>query len=161
MRICFCFFHGIPQQRSVEDFLAGILRKKLGISKSQTLNAWHLYLHLPYKLSIHVGKYTSPIEYLGIWKKLPTCSRWEWYTVFPHLSCQVRVVRFYVSLLLLLLFFFFSSFVVVLSALKRQPPPSFLVVVLSALYREPPCPVFPAGPQPLSLSVPCRTSTAR
>ena len=85
--------------------------------------------------------------------------------LFP--TCQVRVARFYVSLLLLLLFVLFSSFVssfvVVLSALKRQPrQPSFVVVVLSALNHDHLRSVFPAGPQPRSsaLCVPCRTSTA-
>ena len=77
--------------------------------------------------------------------------------VFP--TCQVRVVRFYVSLLFFLLLFFF------LVLLPR--PPS------SPVSRQPPCPVsagnrdhrrsvYPAGPQPRPsvLSVPSRTSTA-
>ena len=105
----------------------------------------------------------------------PVCC--ETHSFFP--TCQVRVVRFYVSQLLLLLFVLFSSFVsscvVVLSALKRQPrKPSFVVVVLSALNHDHLRSVFPAGPrdrlrsvfpagpqpQPSELSVPCRASTA-
>ena len=96
---------------------------------------------------------------------------------FP--TCQVRVVRFYVSCLLLL-----SSSPLLLLLLNRdprsvcpagpQPRPSTLSVPcrtstttipaqcsLPDLNRECPRPVFPAGPQPRpsTLSVPCRTST--
>ena len=89
--------------------------------------------------------------------------------LFP--TCQVRVVRFYVSCLVLLL--------LVLLLLLSSPPP--LVVLLLSLSsssscstatRDPQCslsdlnhdhprPVFPAGPQPRpsTPSVPCRTST--
>ena len=73
----------------------------------------------------------------------------ETLSFFP--TCQVRVVRFYVSLVLLLLLLLLCVLL--------------LVVVLSALKRQPPCPVFPAGPalqrpRPSGRSVPCRTSTA-
>ena len=79
---------------------------------------------------------------------------------FP--TCQVRVVRFYVSCLVLLL----SSppLVVLLLSLSssscstatRDPQCS-----LSDLNHDHPRPVCPAGPQPRpsTLSVPCRTST--
>ena len=95
---------------------------------------------------------------------------------FP--TCQVRVVRFYVSCLLL-------SSPLLLLLLNRdprsvcpagpQPRPSTLSVPcrtstttipaqcsLPDLNREYPRPVFPAGPQPRpsTPSVPCRTSTA-
>ena len=87
---------------------------------------------------------------------------------FP--TCQVRVVRFYVSLLhfLLLLLFFF------LVLLPRPPSsPSSSCCPVPSVSWQPPCPVsagnrdhrrsvFPAGPQPRpsALSVPCPTSTA-
>ena len=35
-------------------------------SKSQMLNVWSIYLHLGSLGGFHVGKYTSPIEHLGI-----------------------------------------------------------------------------------------------
>ena len=95
---------------------------------------------------------------------------------FP--TCQVRVVRFYVSCLLL------SSPLLLLLLLNRdprsvcpagpQPRPSTLSVPcrtstttipaqcsLSDLNHDHPRPVFPAGPQPRPSppSVPCRTST--
>ena len=81
---------------------------------------------------------------------------------FP--TCQVRVVRFYVSCLLL------SS-----SPPPAQPRPSTHSVLcrtstttihaqcsLPDLNHDHPRPVFPAGPQPRpsTPSVPCRTSTA-
>ena len=91
----------------------------------------------------------------------------EFQMFFP--TCQVRVVRFYVSLLrfLLLLFFF-------LVLLPRPPSsPSSSCCPVPSVSRQPPCPesagnrdhrrsVFPAGPQPRPsvLSVPSRTSTA-
>ena len=91
----------------------------------------------------------------------------EFQIFFP--TCQVRVVRFYVSLLrfLLLLFFF-------LVLLPRPPSsPSSSCCPVPSVSLQPPCPVsagnrdhrrsvFPAGPQPRpSLhSVPSRTSTA-
>ena len=90
------------------------------------------------------------------------------------LTCQVRVVRFYVSLLrfLLLLFFFLFFFFLVL--LPRPPSsPSSSCCPVPSVSRQPPCPVsagnrdhrrsvFPAGPQsrPSLLSVPSQTSTA-
>ena len=100
---------------------------------------------------------------------------------FP--TCQVRVVRFYVSCLLLLL-------LLLLRLLLPRPPLLLLLVLLvilvvlvvlrprrprrpcSTATRDPQCslpdlnhdhprPVFPAGPQPRpsTPSVPCRTST--
>ena len=105
---------------------------------------------------------------------------------FP--TCQVRVVRFYVSCLLLLSSsppLLSSSPLLLLLLLNRdprsvcpagpQPRPSTLSVPcrtstttipaqcsLPDLNREYPRPVFPAGPQPRpsTPSVPCRTSTA-
>ena len=92
------------------------------------------------------------------------------YVFFP--TCQVRVVRFYLSCLVLLL-------LPPPPASSSSPPP--LVVLLLSLSsssscstatRDPQCslsdlnhdhprPVFPAGPQPRpsTPSVPCRTST--
>ena len=91
----------------------------------------------------------------------------EFQMFFP--TCQVMVVRFYVSLLrfLLLLFFF-------LVLLPRPPSsPSSSCCPVPSVSRQPPCPVsagnrdhrrsvFPAGtqPRPSALSVPCRTLTA-
>ena len=105
---------------------------------------------------------------------------------FP--TCQVRVVRFYVSCLLLLSSsppLLSSSPLLLLLLLNRdprsvcpagpQPRPSTLSVPcrtstttipaqcsLPDLNRECPRPVFPAGPlpRPSTPSVPCRTSTA-
>ena len=99
---------------------------------------------------------------------------------FP--TCQVRVVRFYLSCLALLLLPpppASSCLLLLLSSSSRCPPP--LVVLLLSLSsssscstatRDPQCslsdlnhdhprPVFPAGPQPRpsTPSVPCRTST--
>ena len=102
------------------------------------------------------------------------------YTARPHLldvlhaffpTCQVRVVRFYVSCLLL------SSSPLLLSSPPppAQPRPSTHSVLcrtstttihaqcsLPDLNHDHPRPVFPAGPQPRpsTPSVPCRTSTA-
>ena len=70
-------------------------------------------------------------------------------SLFP--TCQVRVVRFYVSCLLLLLL---SSSSCSTATLDAQ-------CSLSDLNHDHPRPVFPAGPQPRPSppSVPCRTST--
>ena len=78
---------------------------------------------------------------------------------FP--TCQVRVVRFYVSCLLLL-----SSPLLISSPPPRRPPRPTATrdpqCSLSDLNHDHPRPVCPAGPQPRSStpSVPCRTSTA-
>ena len=83
---------------------------------------------------------------------------------FP--TCQVRVVRFYVSCLLLL-----SSPLLLISSPpppRRPPRPPRPTATrdpqcsLSDLNHDHPCSVFPAGPQPRpsTPSVPCRTSTA-
>ena len=90
---------------------------------------------------------------------------------FP--TCQVRVVRFYLSCLVLLL--------LPPPASSSSSPPPLVVLLLSlssssscsTATRDPQCslsdlnhdhprPVFPAGPQPRpsTPSVPCRTSTA-
>ena len=96
------------------------------------------------------------------------CGCFPW---FPCLSilfptCQVRVVRFYVSCLVLLLLLSSPPPLVVLllslssssscSTATRDPQCS-----LSDLNHDHPRPVFPAGPQPRPSppSVPCRTST--
>ena len=89
----------------------------------------------------------------------------ECLTFFP--TCQVRVVRFYVSCLLLLLLL-----VVVLLVLLVQLRPAIHSVLCrtstttihaqcSPTSSTTICPVFPAGPQPRpsTPSVPCRTST--
>ena len=85
------------------------------------------------------------------------CCHWFYVRVwFP--TCQVRVVRFYVSclLLLLLLLLLSLSSSSSCSTATRDPQCS-----LPDLNREYPRPVFPAGPQPRpsTPSVPCRTST--
>ena len=75
---------------------------------------------------------------------------------FP--TCQVRVVRFYVSCLVLLLLVLLLSLSSSssCSTATRDPQCS-----LSDLNHDHPRPVFPAGPQPRpsTPSVPCRTST--
>ena len=88
---------------------------------------------------------------------------------FP--TCQVRVVRFYVSCLLLLL----SSSPLLLSSSSCSTATLDAQWSLSDLNHDHPRPVFPAGPQPRpsppvfpagpqprpsTPSVPCRTSTA-
>ena len=69
-------------------------------------------------------------------------------------TCQVRVVRFYVSCLLLSSPPLLSSSSCSTATLDAQ-------CSLSDLNHDHPCPVFPAGPQPRPSppSVPCRTST--
>ena len=71
-----------------------------------------------------------------------------WFDLFLFPTCQVRVVRFYVSCLLL------SSSSCSTATLDAQ-------CSLSDLNHDHPRPVFPAGPQPRPSppSVPCRTST--
>ena len=96
---------------------------------------------------------------------------------FP--TCQVRVVRFYLSCLLLLLLSSSSLLLLSSSSSSRCPPPLVVLLVslsssssCSTATRDPQCslpdlnhdhprPVFPAGPQPgpSTPSVPCRTST--
>ena len=96
---------------------------------------------------------------------------------FP--TCQVRVVRFYVSLLLILLLLLLVLLLLRLLlrrlAVSSEPRPSALCVPcrtstpivcalcsLPDLNRDRLRSVFPAGPQPRpsALSVPCRTSAA-
>ena len=93
-----------------------------------------------------------------MWSVVSSC------VFFP--TCQVRVVRFYVSCLVLLLLLSSPPPLVVLllslssssscSTATRDPQCS-----LSDLNHDHPRPVFPAGPQPRPSppSVPCRTST--
>ena len=78
----------------------------------------------------------------------------EFQMFFP--SCQVSVVRFYVSLLRFLLLLFF--FLVLLCLLRRRA----VQCPVSAGNCDHRRSVFPAGPQPRPsvLSVPSRTSTA-
>ena len=75
--------------------------------------------------------------------------------VFFFPTCQVRVVRFYVSCLLLLLLLLSSSSSSSLSSLSSSSSSS------SLLNCDPRSIVFSAGPQPRPSppSVPCRTST--
>ena len=78
---------------------------------------------------------------------------------FP--TCQVRVVRFYVSCLLLLLLPLLLLLVLLLLLLLLVLL-VLLVVSSSSSNCDPRSTAFPAGPQPRSStpSVPCRTSTA-
>ena len=84
-------------------------------------------------------------------------------TFFP--TCQVRVVRFYVSCLVLLLLSSPPPLVVLLLSLSSSSSCSTATrdpqCSLSDLNHDHPRPVFPAGPQPRpsTPSVPCRTST--
>ena len=99
----------------------------------------------------------------------------EFQMFFP--TCQVRVVRFYVSLLRFLLLFFFLVLLRLLRRRAAQCPvsagnrhvqcqPATAIIgaqcSLPDLNRDHLQSVFPAGPQPRPsvLSVPCRTSTA-
>ena len=83
--------------------------------------------------------------------------------LFP--TCQVRVVRFYVSCLVLLLLSSPPPLVVLLLSLSSSSSCSTATrdpqCSLSDLNHDHPRPAFPAGPQPRpsTPSVPCRTST--
>ena len=84
--------------------------------------------------------------------------------IFYFPTCQVRVVRFYLSCLLLLLL---SSspppLVVLLLSLSSSSrcPPRLVVLLVLLLNCDSRSTVFPAGPQPRpsTANVPCRTST--
>ena len=88
---------------------------------------------------------------------------------FP--TCQVRVVRFYVScfllvlvlllLVLLLLVLLVLLLLLLLASLLLSSPRLLSSCFLPDLNHDHPRPVFPAGPQPRpsTPSVPCRTST--
>ena len=99
--------------------------------------------------------------------------RWLYHGILPMLgymrmqknmffpTCQVRVVRFYVSCLVLLLL----VLVLLLSSPPPRRPPRPTATrdpqcSLPDLNHDHPRPVFPAGPQPRpsAPSVPCRTS---
>ena len=84
---------------------------------------------------------------------------------FP--TCQVRVVRFYVScfllvLVLLLLLPLLVLLLLLLSSLLLSSPRLLSSCSLPDFNHDHPRPVCPAGPQPRpsTPSVPCRTSTA-
>ena len=104
----------------------------------------------------------------------------HFYVFFSFPTCQVRVVRFYVSCLLLLssspLLLLVVLLVILLVVLLVQLRPAIHSVLcrtstttihaqcsLPDLNHDHPRPVFPAGPQPRpsTPSVPCRTSTGR
>ena len=86
-----------------------------------------------------------------------------WKRCFP--TCQVRVVRFYVSLPLLLLFFFLFSSSSSWSSSSSSSPTAMIEArcFLPDLNRDHVSSVILAGPQPrwCELSVPCRTSVLR
>ena len=93
---------------------------------------------------------------------LPT----QFWLFFP--TCQVRVVRFYVScfllvlVLLLLLPLLVLLLLLLLSSLLLSSPRLLSSCSLPDFNHDHPRPVCPAGPQPRpsTPSVPCRTSTA-
>ena len=106
------------------------------------------------------------MEHMYVLNLLSEKKHFGQYTLFP--TCQVRVVRFYVSCLLLLLLLLLSSS----SSSSSPPPPRPPRRPCSTATRDPQCslpdlnhdhprPVFPAGPQPRpsTPNVPCRTST--
>ena len=35
-------------------------------ANTHTIYVWYIYLHLPWKPTIHVGKYTSPMDSYGM-----------------------------------------------------------------------------------------------
>ena len=137
--------------------------------RTMVLEYAHQHLPLPKTTQLLVGFYIPAPWVAGHWVCLKIC-------FFP--TCQVRVVRFYVSCLLL------SSSPLLLLLLNRdprrtvftvgpQPRPSTPSVPcrtstttipaqcsLPDLNHDHPRPVFPAGPQPRvsTPSVPCRTS---
>ena len=94
----------------------------------------------------HAFPVTVPVGFLSAFGSF--C----WSRLFP--TCQVRVVRFYVSCLLLSSSPLLSSSSCSTATLDAQ-------CSLSDLNHDHPRPVFPAGPQPRPSppSVPCRTST--
>ena len=122
-------------------------------------------------------------EYIGYFffgGKVPLCIRFQLANSFRNTlvilfpTCQVRVVRFYVSCLLLLSSSPLLLLVVLLVVLLVQLRPAIHSVLcrtstttihaqcsLPDLNHDHPRPVFPAGPQPRVSppSVPCRTST--
>ena len=75
--------------------------------------------------------------------------------LFP--TCQVRVVRFYVSCFLLVLL----VLLLLLPLLVLLPPPPLFPLLSSPLLSSSPLLLLPAGlqPRPSTPSVPCRTST--
>ena len=78
--------------------------------------------------------------------------------LFP--TCQVRVVRFYVSCLVLLVLLVLLLLLLLLSLSSSRCPPLVVLLVL-LLNCDSRSTVFSAGPQPRpsTPSVPCRTST--
>ena len=92
-------------------------------------------------------------------------SGWWFGTFFP--TCQVRVVRFYVSCLLVLLLLLLLLLLLVLLSSSSSSSSSLLncdprsTVFPAGPQPRPSTSVCPAGPQPWSSvpSVPCRTST--
>ena len=99
----------------------------------------------------HTKRFVKPIDNLG---KLSTHAGF-----FP--TCQVRVVRFYLSCLVLLLLPpppASSCLLLLLSSSSRCPPP--LVVLLLSLSSSSRCPPRPPAQLRLAIhSVRCRTST--
>ena len=122
------------------------------------------------------SKFKTPKKNLQAYSSSPSLAALPFPRLFP--TCQVRVVRFYVSCLLLL-----SSSPLLLSSPPPAQPRSTLLLLnrrstlsvpcrtstttihaqcaLPDLNHDHPRPVFPAGPQPRPSppSVPCRTST--
>ena len=118
------------------------------------------------------GFWATPSLLTSLWEHQLICSS------FP--TCQVRVVRFYLSCLLLLLPASSPPLLLLSSSSSSRCPPPLVVLLLSlssssscsTATRDPQCslpdlnhdhprPVFAAGPQPRpsTPSVPCRTST--
>ena len=113
------------------------------------------------------SKFKTPKKNLQAYSSSPSLAALPFPRLFP--TCQVRVVRFYVSCLLLL-----SSSPLLLSSPPPAQPRSTLSVpcrtstttihaqcALPDLNHDHPRSVCPAGPQPRpsTPSVPCRTST--
>ena len=108
-------------------------------------NTFYLLIFLLYLINKYNIYLSFHLIVIFIFIYLLFCIYFHYLFIFP--TCQVRVVRFYVSCLVLLL-------------LLSSPPPLVVLLVL-LLNCDSRSTVFSVGPQPRpsTPSVPCRTST--
>ena len=61
------FFHGeqISSPWESRGFKCRDPKSMVKNPVTHTIHVWYIYLHLPYKSTIHVGKYTSPMDPMG------------------------------------------------------------------------------------------------
>ena len=78
---------------------------------SHRIHVWYIYLHLPYKSTIHVGKYTSPMDCLGNYGKgnfsvvfghvgrlVATPTVWRRQLLLPKVPCPLVPLGFWKEL---------------------------------------------------------------